>query len=100
MFKIKKASDVVARKEPVLIGAPAHTKADIVFTTDFSRDIILSMNSTVLKTALLNSKEFLEQFLKVKVIDLNEVKPIAPKKQTKKQQTETLKEGETKLEWK
>lgn len=100
MFKIKKASDVAARKEPVFIGSPAHTKADLVFTTDFSRDIILSMNSTVLKTALLNSKELLEQFLKVKVIDLNEVKPIATKKQSKKQQTEPLKEGETKLEWK
>jgi transketolase len=98
MFKIKKASEVVARKERVLLGAPDYTKPDLVFTTDFSRDIILSMNSTVLKTALLNSKELLEQHLKIKIVDLNETKPI--KKQTKKVSEQLTNEGATKLEWK
>lgn len=100
MYKIKKAIEVAAKKQAVLIGAPDYTQPDLVFTTDFSRDIILSMNSTVLKTALLNSKEFLEQYLRVKVIDLNEVKSVAPKKQPKKQPVSAPKEGEKKLEWK
>jgi hypothetical protein len=98
MFKIKKANEVVARKERVLIGAPDHTTPDLVFTTDFSRDIILSMNSTVLKTALLNSKELLEQYLKIKIVDLSTTKPV--KKQTKKVSDEKTTEGATKLEWK
>lgn len=97
MFKIKKANEVPARKEKVLIGAPDYTVPDLVFTTEFSRDIILSMNSTVLKTALLNSKELLEQYLKIKIVDLNASKPV--KKSSKKISEETT-QGETKLQWK
>lgn len=95
MFKIKKANEVPAKKERVLIGSPSYTVPDLVFTTEFSRDIILSMNSTVLKTALLNSKELLEKYLKIKVVDLTEQKTL--KKTTKKQ---SVTEGEPKLEWK
>jgi hypothetical protein len=97
MFKIKKANEVPARKEKVLIGAPDHTVPDLVFTTEFSRDIILSMNSTVLKTALLNSKEFLEDYLEIKIVDLNTSKPV---KKSSKKISEEKTEGETKLEWK
>jgi len=56
------------------------------------------MNSTVLKTALLNSKELLEQYLKIKIVDLSTTKPV--KKQTKKVSDEKTTEGATKLEWK
>jgi len=56
------------------------------------------MNSTVLKTALLNSKELLEQYLKIKIVDLSATKPV--KKQTKKVSDEKTTEGAPKLEWK
>jgi len=84
MFKIKPASDVVARKGPVYLGAPDYTYPDVVFTTEFSKDIIVPMNSIVLRTALLNSAAFLEKFLKVKVVDVASVqaepKVVKPKK--------------------
>jgi len=70
MYKIKASSEVAARKTPVQLGAPDNTYPDLVFTTEFSSDIILSMNSIVLRDALLRSKEFLAKYLKIEVVDL------------------------------
>lgn len=97
MFKIKFAKDVPARVERVILGAPSYTTPDLVFTTEFSRDIIISMNSSVLKTALLNSKELLESYLGVKV---TEVSAVPEKKPVKKTVKESKPKGESKLEWK
>ena len=97
MFKIKFAKDVPAKVERVYLGAPSYTTPDLVFTTEFSRDIIISMNSSVLKTALLNSKELLESYLGVKVTEVNVV---PEKKSVKKPVKEPKPKGETKLEWK
>jgi len=97
MFKIKYAKDVPARVERVLLGAPSYTTPDLVFTTEFSRDIIISMNSSVLKTALLNSKELLEKYLGIKVTEVNPVPVTKPAKKSVKEQKP---KGETKLEWK
>ena len=100
MFKIKPASEVVARKERVIVGSPDYTYPDVVFTTDFSRDIVLSMNSIVLRTALLNSVEFLEKYLKIKVTDLNAKQPEVKKeiKKPKKEIKKQIEPGE--VEWK
>jgi hypothetical protein len=70
MYKIKASSEVAARKLPVQLGSPDYTYPDLVFTTEFSRDIILPMNSIVLRDALLQSKEFLAKYLKIEVVDL------------------------------
>lgn len=100
MFKIKPASDVVARKERVFVGSPDYTYPDLVFTTEFSRDIVLSMNSIVLRTALLNSVELLEKYLKIKVVDLAS-KETETKKEVKKTKKETKKIVEPgEVEWK
>ncbi len=101
MFKIKIASDVPARKQPVFLGAPDNTYPDLVFTTDFSKDVIIPMNSIVLRTALLNSAIFLEQYLKIKVIDLAGVQV---EKEIKKEVVKELKPKKKKtvgeVEWK
>jgi hypothetical protein len=97
MFKIKAASEVPGAKQRVIVGSPDNTYPDIVFSTDFSRDIILSMNSVVLRTALLNSIEFLEKNLKIKIVDLVNVKVEKPKT-VAKEPTQT--KGAKKLEWK
>lgn len=97
MFKIKRANEVTAKKERVFIGTPDYTVPDLVFTTEFSRDIILSMNSSVLKTALLNSKELLESYLKIKIVEVTD-KPV--KKTMKKPISKVNEEGVKKLEWK
>jgi hypothetical protein len=83
MFKIKAAVDVPARKQPVFIGAPDFTYPDLVFTTSFSADTVLSMNSMVLRTALIASAEFLEKNLKIKIIDLKEEKKQEIKEEVK-----------------
>jgi len=102
MYKIKPASEVAARKQVVQLGAPDNVYPDLVFTTDFSRDIILSMNSIVLRTALLNSKEFLESVLKIKVVDVSRT---VVAKQEEKPKVEPLKKVQKKktvgeVEWK
>lgn len=101
MYKIKAASDVPGPKQRVIIGSPQNTYPDIVFATDFSRDIILSMNSVVLREALLNSKEFLEKFLKLKITELNVKEPetIKPKIEKVSKQLSKTKGGKE-LEWK
>lgn len=101
MYKIKAATEVPGPKQRVIVGSPDNTYPDIVFATDFSRDIILSMNSVVLRTALLNSKEFLEKYLKLKISVVNEkqsetIKPKVEKVSTKQAKTKSGKE----LEWK
>jgi hypothetical protein len=101
MYKIKPASEVAARKQIVQVGAPDNTYPDLVFTTEFSRDIILSMNSMVLRSALLNSKEFLESILKIKVVDVSKVlvkEEEKPKVEVVKKTTKKKTVGE--LEWK
>ncbi len=103
MYKIKIAGDVAARKQPVLIGSPDHVYPDLVFTTAFSSDIILPMNSVVLRTALINSKSLLEQFLKIKIVDLNapveNATPVA-KPKAEEPKKKPIKKEPGKLEWK
>lgn len=71
MFKIVPSSQVPVSKEPVRLGAPDFTYPDLAFVTQYSANISLFMNSVVLRTALLNSKEFLEKNLAIKIIDMS-----------------------------
>jgi hypothetical protein len=100
MFKIKPATEVAARKVAVIVGSPDYTYPDLVFTTEFSRDLIMTMNSVVLRTALLNSVELLEKYLKIKVIDLNkkQEEPKKEKTKIKKDPKKPVEPGE--VEWK
>lgn len=101
MYKIKIANEVAARKTPVILGSPDNTYPDLVFTTAFSNDIIIPMNSVVLRTALINSKSLLEKFLKIKIVDLNEpvAKP-APAPKAEEPKKKPIKKEPGKLEWK
>ena len=101
MFKIKAASEVPGAKQRVIVGSPDHTYPDIVFATEFSRDIILSMNSVVLRVALLNSKELLEKFLKLKIVDLTLPETVVNKPKPEKViKTKEKVKGVKELEWK
>ena len=101
MFKIKAASEVPGAKQRVIVGSPDHTSPDIVFATEFSRDIILSMNSVVLRVALLNSKELLEKFLKLKIVDITLPETVVNKPKPEKViKTKEKVKGVKELEWK
>jgi hypothetical protein len=59
------------------------------------------MNSVVLRTALLNSKEFLEKYLKVKIVDVKASLPIPVEVKPKiEQKSKTKTKGDKTLEWK
>ena len=99
MYKIKPSSEVAAKKLPVQLGAPDYTYPDLVFTTEFSRDIILPMNSIVLRDALLQSKEFLAKYLKIEVVDLAVKKP-EPTQEVKVVKKTQKKKTAGEVEWK
>jgi hypothetical protein len=91
MFKLKRSKDVPGYKNPVRVGAPDYTNPDIIITTTFSSVIYQELNSIVLKTALLNSKELLEQYLGLKI---TEIKPKV------KKEVKTKEESPKEILWK
>lgn len=102
MFKIVESSRVPLSKEPVRLGAPDYTYPDLAFITSFSSHLALYMNSIVLRESLLNSAQFLEENLKIRIVDLTkEVVPVktAPVKKTKPKPVEKPK-GPGEVEWK
>lgn len=112
MYKLKHASEVPIRGNVVRTGLPVyeHTLPNIAIVSPNNMEP-LHLNAVMLRIALLNSPEFVEKFLGLKVEDITQKqtvnnqstpsKPKEPKKKVEKKiiETKTSTESEEVNEW-
>lgn len=71
MYTIKRSSDVYGRKMLCRVGLPQDVEPDLCFVATADRGNYLSINSVVLRQALLSNPKLLKEVLKIKVVDLD-----------------------------
>jgi len=70
MYNLKQSNDVPGPKQLVRVGLPEHIEPDICITTDLNSHVYLSLNSTVLREALLKNKLLTIELLGLVVEDV------------------------------